>query len=117
METTPAPRTCSACAAIAPAEAAFCSRCGFPLTAGATPTRAAQAKWYHNPWVVLCLVFFVLGPFGLPLVWSSPKFSNRVKFLLTLVTLAYTAWVLVLAVQAVETGFQHFNDLGASFSM
>lgn len=116
MDPIPAPRACSACEAAALPDAAFCSRCGFPLT-GRAPARAAHAQWYHNIWVVLLLIFFVLGPFGIPLIWGSPKFSRAVKVALTLLTLAYTGWVALLIGQAATIGLRHLNDLGAGFSM
>lgn len=62
----------------------------------------SQAKWYHNVWVVLLLLFFVLGPFGLPMLWKSPRFSKSWKQILTVLTLLYTVallWVCVSTVQ------------------
>lgn len=115
MDILPAPPSCPACEAVAPSEAAFCSRCGFPLTDKA-PARAARAKWYHNFWVVLILMLFVLGPFALPLIWGSPTSSRSAKVALTLLTLAYTAWALILIAQAFSTGLRHLNDLGAGVS-
>lgn len=50
--------------------------------------------WYYEPWFVLVLLFLVLGPFGLPLLYKSPKFNRLWKALLTLATIAYT-WFLV----------------------
>lgn len=61
-----------------------------------------QAKWYHSVGVVLLLLFFVLGPFGLPILWKSPRFSRAWKQILTALTLLYTAslfWLIVSAVQ------------------
>jgi len=53
-----------------------------------------RPKWYDNVWVVLVLLFFVVGPFGLPLVWKNPGFSRWVKWLLTIVMVVYTVWLL-----------------------
>jgi len=49
-------------------------------------------KWYYRPWVVLLLLFLVLGPFGLPLVYKSPAFNRPWKIFLTVLTLAYTLY-------------------------
>ena len=54
----------------------------------------AKLKWYYRPWVVLAMLFFVLGPLGLPLVYKSPAFSRTWKIILTVLMIAYT-WYLV----------------------
>jgi len=48
-------------------------------------------KWYYRPLWVLTLLFVVLGPFGLPYLWKSPSFSRRLKIVLTILVVAYTA--------------------------
>ena len=71
-----------------------------------------KGKWYHNPWFVLVMLFFVLGPFGLPLVWGNPRFSNGVKLALTLAVAAYTIWLVgftVHVIRAVLEGLRAFN--------
>lgn len=47
--------------------------------------------WYHRPWAVLVLLFVVLGPLGLPLLWRSPSFTRAWKIALTVVMVIYTA--------------------------
>lgn len=56
----------------------------------------AESKWYYNPWVVILLLIFVLGPFGLPLVYRSPHFSRLWKIFWTLLMAVYT-WYLIVA--------------------
>lgn len=58
-----------------------------------------KVKWYLRPLGVILLLFFVLGPFGLPLLYKSPKFSKRSKVLLTVVVIFYTAYLTVASVQ------------------
>jgi hypothetical protein len=38
-----------------------------------------KIKWYLRPIVVILLLFFVLGLFGLPLLYKSPKFNRKAK--------------------------------------
>lgn len=60
-------------------------------------------KWYQRPWSIVFLLFVVLGPLGLPLLWKSPAFSRATKIALTVVVVVYTALLLervVLAVRA-----------------
>ena len=72
-----------------------------------------KSKWYYNVWFVLLMLFFVLGPFGLPLVWKHPRFSRRVKVTLTLVMVLYTLVLIeatVRMVRAVMQGVEQFNS-------
>jgi hypothetical protein len=41
---------------------------------------------------VILLLFFVLGPLGLPLLYKSPKFSKTLKAILTIVVILYTSY-------------------------
>ena len=51
----------------------------------------------ERPWVVLLMIFVLLGPLGLPMLWKSPHFSRHWKGLLTvLVCLIAIAAVTVL---------------------
>ncbi len=76
------------CDAAAALDAQFCSRCGAALR---RPDAAPPGRWYHNVWVVLVLLLFVLGPFALPLIWKNPRLSRTAKLALSGVALAYLA--------------------------
>lgn len=60
---------------------------------------ASRPKWYFNVWFVLVMLFFVVGPFGLPLVWKNPRFPRWAKVALTLVMALYTAWLVDLTIR------------------
>jgi len=47
------------------------------------------SRWYHRPFWVVVLLFVVVGPFGLPLLWKSPSFSRAAKVVLTVAMIAY----------------------------
>ena len=73
----------------------------------------SRPKWYYNVWFVLAMLFFVAGPFGLPLVWKNPRFSRWVKVTLTLVMVLYTLAlvdVTIRAFRAVMEGVNQFNS-------
>jgi hypothetical protein len=53
-----------------------------------------KVKWYLRPLGLVLLLFFVLGPFGLPLLYKSPKFSKKSKILLTIAVMIYTAYLI-----------------------
>lgn len=115
MEDPPSPTTCAGCGALAAARATYCSQCGQPLHPMATPA-LKKMKWYYNPWLVLLLLSPVaLGPFALPLLWKSPRFTRGAKLALTLLTLAWTGWfvwyVLVKVVPAVQNELRGFQSI------
>ncbi len=74
-----------------------------------------KPKWYHNVWLVLLMLFVVLGPFGLPLLWKSPRFSRLMKIMLTLATFLYTWWLVIVTITASQAVLQHFRDLQTTF--
>ena len=53
-----------------------------------------KIKWYLRPVIVVLLLFFVLGPFGLPLLYKSPKFSKKLRIVLTIVVIIYTSYLI-----------------------
>ena len=59
-------------------------------------------KWYHSVLAVLLALFFVLGPFGLPILWKSPRFTREWKWIFTALTLLYTAFLLWFTGSAVQ---------------
>lgn len=53
-----------------------------------------SSRWYHSVWFILCMLFLVLGPMALPLLWKSPRFSHRAKVGLTIAVAVYTLWLI-----------------------
>ncbi|MBI5116737.1 zinc ribbon domain-containing protein [Candidatus Poribacteria bacterium] len=82
---------CPACKRKLAAGARFCHHCGAELP---PELAATNGKWYHEPIFVLLMIFLVLAIFGLPLLWKSPKFTNRQKAVVSIVTIGYTAAIL-----------------------
>jgi hypothetical protein len=58
------------------------------------PEKEGRMKWYLRPISVVLLLFFVLGPFGLPLLYKSPKFSRTLKIILTIAVIGYTFYLI-----------------------
>ncbi len=73
--------------------------------------RPDRSRWYHNVWLVLFMLFFVLGPFGLPLVWTHPRFSRRTKWALTIAMALYTILLIDVTIRAVQHALQLLNRL------
>ena len=100
------------CGAALSLTANYCAACGQSVMAGAAAP-APKPKWYYNVVFVLFMLFFVLGPFALPLVWKNAKFSTGVKWLLTLLTMLYTLGVTLLlwwALRAVLAAFGQISN-------
>lgn len=106
---------CHGCYAVLDATDHYCRHCGtptdkmagvlennratVPIAKPATPVLAALAsepsaqrpRHSESPWVVLPVLFLVLGPLGLPMLWRSRQFSLLWKCVLTAVMLGVTA--------------------------
>jgi len=68
-----------------------------------------KIKWYLRPISVVLLLFFVLGPFGLPLLYKSPKFSKTLKIILTIVVIIYTSYLIF---ASLEIGRELYRGVG-----
>jgi hypothetical protein len=90
---------CQRCRAEISAADNFCRRCGLQLKTPdgeefaevqivpeAAPDRP---KYADSPGLVLLMLFLVLGPFALPMLWKGRAFSRQWKWILTFLTVAY----------------------------
>ena len=68
-----------------------------------------KIKWYLRPISVVLLLFFVLGLFGLPLLYKSPKFSKTLKIILTIVVIIYTSYLMF---ASLEIGRELYRRIG-----
>jgi len=100
---------CRRCRASLDASDNYCRRCGMPTAqltglsgnrsavepSGAGPAfdPSAQPRWWEGPWVVLALLFLVLGPLALPLLWRSRRFTLLWKVVLTVLVTVMTIWL------------------------
>jgi hypothetical protein len=84
---------CRRCTAVLDADDNYCRRCGAPtpfgVKSGIAPSAKQPAVW-DSPWVILPLLFLVLGPLALPLLWSSRRFTFLWKSILTAIVLGMT---------------------------
>lgn len=70
-----------------------------------------KTKWYLRPIGVVLLLFFVLGPFGLPLLYKSPEFSKASKIILTIVVIAYTFYLIFVSLEIARELFRKMEEL------
>jgi len=70
-----------------------------------------KIKWYLRPIGVVLLLFFVLGPFGLPLLYKSPKFSKTSKIILTIVVMMYTSYLIFASLEIARELYGRMEEL------
>jgi len=58
---------------------------------------------------VILLLFFVLGPFALPLLYRSPRFTKGWKIILTIATISFTAYLVFVSLRISR---ELFSNLG-----
>jgi len=73
-------------------------------------------KWYLRPINVVLLLFFVLGPFGLPLLYRSPKFSKTLKIILTIVVMIYTSYLIFTSLEIARELYKRLGELQDTLS-
>jgi hypothetical protein len=81
------------------------------------PEEDGKIKWYLRPFSVILLLFFVLGPFGLPLLYKSPKFSKTVKAILTIVVILYTSYLIFASLEIGRQLYLRTEELQDVFRM
>lgn len=70
-----------------------------------------EVKWYLKPINVLLALFVVLGPFGLPLLYKSPKFNKLSKIILTIVVIVYTLLLIYGTLEIVRFTYEKIEAL------
>jgi hypothetical protein len=70
-----------------------------------------KVKWYLSPISVVLLLFFVLGPFALPLLYKSPKFSKTSKVILTIVVIVYTSYLIFASLEIGRELYRRMEEL------
>jgi hypothetical protein len=81
----------------------YCRCCGLRLLPGGGEAVAASvvpesksfgAMLLDNPWFILFMLFFVLGPLALPMLWRGHAFSKQWKWIWTILVVLYTLFAL-----------------------
>jgi hypothetical protein len=89
LEPVLAQLVCARCKREIAADAAYCPHCGQRVTV------ANPQAWLDNPWAMMGILFFGIGPLALPMLWRSRAFGPLGKWLLTILVLALTVVVVV----------------------
>jgi hypothetical protein len=77
------------------------------------PVRSIEpsTNWYYRPFWVLVLLFFVLGPLGLPFLWRSPRFTRVLKVTLTVAVVVYTGLLVGETLRVVEALWVEMREI------
>ncbi len=70
-----------------------------------------KIKWYLRPLGVLVLLFVVLGPLALPLLYKSPKFNKTLKIILTIAVIVYTSYLIFVSVELGIEVYRRIEEL------
>jgi len=75
------------------------------------PKEDGKVKWYLRPMGVVLLLFFVLGPFGLPLLYKSPNFSKTLRIILTIAVILYTSYLIFASLEIARELYSRMGEL------
>lgn len=78
------------------------------------PPPVSEAKptpWHQEPVVILVLAFTLLGPFAIPMIWRSPKFTKGAKIALSLLLIALSLAALAILAWVAWILFAHLQEL------
>jgi len=67
-----------------------------------------QPKWYFKTWSLVAS-FLCVGPFMLPLVWTHPRFSKKLKIIITVVVVIITYIMAKLLVKSLKTILSYYQ--------
>ena len=69
-----------------------------------------ELRWYLRPLSVVLSLFFVLGPFGLPLLYRSPRFSRTSKIVLTIAVVIYTSYLIFISLEIAKELYNRMEE-------
>ncbi|MBI3996676.1 MAG: hypothetical protein HY352_03365 [Candidatus Omnitrophica bacterium] len=116
MEPMSSSPTCPLCGTLRVSGATTCSHCGLESKPSAVRPARPASQWYHNFWIVLAMILFVLGPLALPMVWKNPTLSRGTQWVLTFFALAYTVILVVVTMRIVQAAMGEFGQINSLFA-
>lgn len=97
---------CSKCGRVVEQTDNFCRYCGRSLKPG---------QGFLNSHAGIILLMFVVGPFALPLVWTSKRIGLVAKIIYTFLMLAMGYYLVVACIQMYQLTFQMMQGMTGIF--
>ena len=76
--------------------------------------RGGKNPVHHRPLVVLSLLFLIIGPLALPLLWRSDGFTRNQKIGITVANLAFIAAIMAGMLLLVRTYMKMILELSGA---
>ena len=69
-----------------------------------------EVKW-HSKISTLIIALLCVGPLALPLLWFNPRFSNKVKVIVSALVIILTYYLTVAAVGSIKAIYQYYREM------
>lgn len=69
-----------------------------------------KEKWYFKT-LTLVIAFLCVGPFALPLVWFNPRFSPKVKIIISAIIIALSYYLGVLLFNSLKSISSYYKTI------
>jgi len=107
-------KKCPFCAEEIQDEAVKCRFCGEFLKDDLRPTAAPKPQWYFKT-STLTIGFLMIGPLIIPLLWMNPHYSNRKKFIVTVIFVVISVIVFEAVKTSMGTLDQYYQILQGNY--